>query len=698
MSLRRFVHLVALITTGLLTLPFLKVGAQQPRSVPIDFGKKDIAGVVASSKGPEAGVWVIAETTELPTKFVRIVVTDDQGRYLIPDLPRANYQIFVRGYGLLDSERQPAKPGRRLDLKAEVAPDARRAAQVYPAAWWLSTLTLPDDKEFHKKFTMDLKECFDCHQLGNKTTRELGTSASAGPISSLDAWDRRTRVGPSGPAMSNFFQAIGPQRAIFADWTDRIIKGEAPKQTPPRPRGVERNLVITEWDWGTPKDGRSDNAASDTRNARVNANGLVFGASEMTDTISILDPVQNKAAVLKAPSEAPPMVSAFNASPTPSPHFGPEVWKRSADPRSVAIDGKGRAWVAIRNRESQQQPAFCGPGPNKFGNFYPLKQSNRQLAVYDSKTREWQHIDTCFSADHNQIAEDNFIYFGIGSGIAWVDINTWDKTHNAEASQGWCPGIIDTNGNGKIDLGWTEPDEPIEPAKDHRIAFGAYSITVNPKDGSLWVSGIGRGDKRLVRIEKGSNPPATCHTEFYEPPLNQEIEVYGSGGVDADSHGVIWQNWRASGHFSAFDRTVCKSTKDPRATGQSCPEGWTLYRMNDPTYTNSVFHANESYLTHMDLHDALGLGKDAPMYGSVNTDAIEVLNPQTRQFVTLRVPYPMGFFPRSANGRIDDPKAGWKGKGLWADFASYAGWHIEGGPGTLPKAVKFQLRPTPLAR
>src|SRR5438128_8789040 len=206
MSLRRFVHLVALITTWLLTLPFLKVGDQQPRSVPIDFGKKDIAGVVASSKGPEAGVWVIAETTELPTKFVRIVVTDDQGRYLIPDLPRANYQIFVRGYGLLDSERQPAKLGRRLDLKAEVAADARQAAHVYPAARWLSTLTMPDDKEFHKEFTMDLKECFDCHQLGNKTTRELGTSASAGPISSLDAWDRRTRVGPSGPAMGNFFR------------------------------------------------------------------------------------------------------------------------------------------------------------------------------------------------------------------------------------------------------------------------------------------------------------------------------------------------------------------------------------------------------------------------------------------------------------------------------------------------------------
>src|SRR5213593_4616111 len=157
-------------------------------------GENDITGVVTGPNGPEAGVWVIAETTELPTKFVRIVVTDDRGRYLIPGLPTATYDVWVRGYGLVDSERQPDKPGRRLDLKAEVAPDARRAAQVYPAAWWLSTLTLPDDKEFHKKFTMDLKECFDCHQLGNKTTRELGTSASAGPISSLDVWDRQMRT------------------------------------------------------------------------------------------------------------------------------------------------------------------------------------------------------------------------------------------------------------------------------------------------------------------------------------------------------------------------------------------------------------------------------------------------------------------------------------------------------------------------
>src|SRR5438552_4024418 len=78
------------------------------RAIAID--ADDIGGVVTSARGPEAGVWVVAETTELPTKFAKMVVTDDQGRYVLPDLPRANYQVFVRGYGLMDSARAAAKP------------------------------------------------------------------------------------------------------------------------------------------------------------------------------------------------------------------------------------------------------------------------------------------------------------------------------------------------------------------------------------------------------------------------------------------------------------------------------------------------------------------------------------------------------------------------------------------------------------
>jgi hypothetical protein len=155
-------------------------------------GAQPISGVVTSSKGPEAGVWVIAETEDLPTKFARIVVTDDQGRYLVPDLPSANYQVFVRGYGLLDSPRQAAKPGQQLNVRVGIAPDARSAAQVYPAAWWLSMLTLPDDKGFQRKFPMDMKDCFDCHQVGTKTTREIGPNSAPGAASTLEAWDRRT--------------------------------------------------------------------------------------------------------------------------------------------------------------------------------------------------------------------------------------------------------------------------------------------------------------------------------------------------------------------------------------------------------------------------------------------------------------------------------------------------------------------------
>src|SRR6185436_13665393 len=114
------------------------LSSQQSAAVRVD--GDDIGGVVTSDKGPEAGVWVIAETTELPTKLARIVVTDDQGRYVIPDLPKARYDVFVRGYGLVDSTRVKASPGQALDLRATVAPDAKAAAQIYPASYWLSLM------------------------------------------------------------------------------------------------------------------------------------------------------------------------------------------------------------------------------------------------------------------------------------------------------------------------------------------------------------------------------------------------------------------------------------------------------------------------------------------------------------------------------------------------------------------------------
>ena len=689
------------IVVSVLVAWTLAVSGQQPQRVAID--GDDIGGTVTSAKGPEAGVWVIAETSELPTKFVRIVVTDDRGRYVMPDLPRATYQVFVRGYGLVDSTRVNSKPGQQLNLNATVAPDARAAAQVYPAAWWLSMVKPPAGTEAQKKFNTDVKECFDCHQLGNKATREILPAMAAGTAHTLAAWEKRTNVGPSGPTMGGAFMNFGEARKAFADFTDRVKAGEAPAVAPPRPAGVERNLVVTLWDWGSEIDGRSDNVAGDTRNPTANANGPIYGVAEMTDSLTMLDPVTHTVKNIKVQTPAPVLVSGFNAAPNASPFFGENIWKRAADVRSSAVDANGRLWIAVRLREVQTQPSFCTSSTNKFAAYYPIARSGRQVAKYDQSADTFENVDTCFTADHNMFDSRNNLYFGQGGAVGWIDVNTWDKTHDAEASQGWCPAVLDTNNDGKITQGWTEPDQPVDPTKDHRINFGCYSVAVNAKDGSLWCSGIGRGDKRLMRLELGSNAPTTCKAELYEPPPDAPLGVFGSGGVEADHQGVVWQNWRASGQFSAFDRSKCKSTVDRTASGQSCPEGWTFYRKSDPTFDGSPYHANESYLTHMDVHNVLGLGKDAPMYGSVNTDAFEVIEPSTKKFVTLRVPYPLGFFPRSANGRVDDPKTGWKGKGLWSSFSSYATWHGEGGrgeggPGLLPKAVKMQMRPDPLAK
>ena len=674
----------------------------------VDIDADDIGGLVTSANGPEGGVWVIAETTDLPTKFARIVVTSDDGRYVIPDLPDANYEVFVRGYGLVDSRRVDARPGRRLNLTAVVAPDPYAAAQVYPAAYWLSMLESPEDPEAQRELALNMKQCFDCHQVGNKATREILPEMRQGTATTLEAWARRVQVGPSGPGMVGQFNRLGQMRERFAEWTDRIEAGESPAITPPRPDGVEQNVVLTLWDWGTELDARSDMVASDFRDPTVNANGPVYGVAEMTDLLTVLDPVTNVATNITVPSEgAPNIVSSFNASPTPSPHFGDDVWARSSDPRSSLIDDQGRVWFASRHRERSDQPEFCTSPDNPFAANYPLTGSGRQVTVYDPRTGTFEHINTCFTADHNHIDHDNVLYFAQGGAVAWIDMDVWDETHDAEAAQGWVPGVVDTNLDGRIGE-WTEPDEPVDPAKDHRINFGCYAITHSDADDSLWCSGIGRGATRLTRISLGDEPPYTSVAEFFEPPprfADMFPEMVGSGGVGVGSDGVVWQNWRVGGHFSQFDREKCESTDDRTAGGQSCPEGWSFVRKDDPTYGDgdSFYHANESYLTHFDTHNTLGLGDDAPVYGPVNTDAMEVYSPDLQRFVTLRVPYPLGFFPRSGNGRIDDPDAGWKGRGFWASFSTYATWHIEGGrgeggPGVLGKVVKFQIRPDPLSR
>src|SRR5262245_45590092 len=225
-----------------------------------------ITGVVQGPKGPEGGVWVIAETKDLPTNFIKIVVTDDQGRFAVPELPAASYNVWVRGYGLVDSSPVSLKPGSaQVTLKVNAASTPQEAAKAYPGNYWLSLLEPPAKTMFpgtgakgngfgtgmltQNHWINSLKsDCNFCHQLGNALTRDLDHVFKAKPElkTPIDAWEWRLGTGVRGDnmyaALTN--QGKDPTLKVWADWSERIKKGEVPP-APPRPRGTERNVVVT---------------------------------------------------------------------------------------------------------------------------------------------------------------------------------------------------------------------------------------------------------------------------------------------------------------------------------------------------------------------------------------------------------------------------------------------------------------------
>ncbi|HMC58958.1 MAG TPA: carboxypeptidase-like regulatory domain-containing protein [Candidatus Solibacter sp.] len=692
--------------------------AQQ--SVRID--SDDIGGVVTGAKGPEAGVWVIAETTGLPTKFAKIVVTDDSGRYVLPDLPAANYAVWVRGYGLVDSAKVQARPGKIVNLTAVAAPDPRAAADYYPASFWYSLLKVPDKSEFPgtgpqgNGISPNMKSqaqwleliktdsCWSCHQLGNKATREI-PKALGNFDSPAKAWERRIQSGQAGGNMLGGIGQLGKDRALamFADWTSRIAAGELPP-APPRPQGVERNVVITEWDWANPKAYLHDEISTDKRNPTVNANGLLYGAPELsTDNIPVLDPVHHTVSQVKM-TVRDPNTPAPGKPLQPSPYWGDEaIWDSQANMHNPMFDEKGRVWFTSVIRPPDN-PAYCKEGSSQpSAKLFPVNRSGRQLAMYDPKTKQVTLIDTCFGTHHLQFAEDanQTLWTSSGGGgdvVGWLNTKMFDETHDERKSQGWTALILDTNGNGKRD-DYVEPDQPVDPAKDKRISGAFYGVTVSPADGSIWGSTLGFPG-HIVRINPGPNPPATALSEVYELPWNNpnaKVQGFSPRGLDIDRNGVVWTPL-ASGHFASFDRRKCKVLNGPTATGQHCPEGWTLYPFPAPQLkgVTDSGSAEASYYDWVDQFDTFGLGANVPIATGNGEDALLAL--VNGKFVTLRVPYPIGFFAKGLDGRIDDPKTGWKGKGLWSTYATRTVFHVEGGKGTSSKVLHFQLRPDPLAR
>src|SRR5437868_161144 len=221
---------------AVMALTAVPARAQQPAAQAVQIDNDDIGGVVTGPNGPEPGVWVIAETHDLGVRYIKSVVTDDQGRYVVPDLPKATYDVWVRGYGLVDSPKVKSEPGKQLNLTAVLAPDDKAAAQYYPAIYWFAMLKIPAANQFgpnneigapdkikQSDYLNVLKNngCVGCHQLGQLSTRTIPKFHMDQGKTHEEAWMRRIQSGQAGENMINLAAGDlgGAPFKYFADWT-----------------------------------------------------------------------------------------------------------------------------------------------------------------------------------------------------------------------------------------------------------------------------------------------------------------------------------------------------------------------------------------------------------------------------------------------------------------------------------------------
>jgi hypothetical protein len=417
--------------------------------------------------------------------------------------------------------------------------------------------------------------------------------------------------------------------------------------------------------------------------------------------LPVLDPVRHTTGQVKLTVRDPKTPPTPATMPQPSPYWGEEaIWTSKNNVHNPMFDEKGRVWITSAVRPAAN-PDFCKEGStHPSAKLYPIAAAGRHLAMYDPKTKEITHISTCFGTHHLMFAEDaNRTLWTSGGGqvVGWLNTKMFEETHDEVKSQGWTALILDTNGNGKRD-DYVEPNQPVDPAKDKRYGSAFYAVSPAP-DGSVWGSVLGFPGA-IIRLSPGANPPATTLAEVFEPPMKNGVPVegYSPRGMDIDRNGVAWIAL-ASGHLGSFDRRKCKGPLNgPNATGQHCPEGWTFYTEPLPQLKNVTDSgsAEASYYTWVDQFDTSGLGANTPINTGNASEGLLAL--KDGKFVVFRVPYPTGFYTKWLDGRIDDPKAGWKGRGLWSTVSTRAPFHMETGKGTTSKVMKFQVRPDPLAK
>ena len=577
------------------------------------------------------------------------------GSLRVAAVAEATYNVWVRGYGLADSDKIEGRPGdTALNLTAKVASSPAEAAKVYPGNYWFSLLQPPAKSEFpgtgesgngippamatQAHWIFNIKSgCNFCHQLGNQITRSLGHMDHLGFKTPEEAWIYRTQLGVRGSSMAGTMAQWGLQAGarVMADWTTRIANGELPP-VPSRPRpGAERNVVVTLWDWGVDSSFMHDEITTDKNDPTVNGYGPVYAVSAGHGKLTVLDPIENDAYEITIPTreDARQVQSRFPPPAMPSNFWGMKhLWgpENPADPHNPMMDRKGRVWMTSKIRN--EEPAWCKEGSSqKFAQYYPLNFSNRQASYYDPATGEFRLIDTCFATHHLQFDNDadQTLYFNelLGPIVGWLNTREYDRTGDEQATQGWCPQVVDSNGDGKITKPWNVPGQPADPRRDTEVRHNLYSVIPSPIDNSVWGASENTPGY-IVRVDRGDNPPETCMTEVYKVP-EPGIDPRG---IDIDSNGVVWTALAASSHLASLDRSKCRVFNGPSVVaGEQCAAGWKLYLSDGPKFKGTDIPADFHYYNWVDQHDIAGFGANTPIATGSNSDALLVLDPGVRR-------------------------------------------------------------------
>lgn len=641
----------------------------------------DIGGTVFTNGEPEAGVWVIAQADVGNTNYRKIVVTNNQGRFVIPDLPEAIYDVWVRGYGLVDSNPVQVSPGELIDLEAMPASSPQEAAEVYPGNYWYSLLEPPDGSMFpgtgpdgngipteietQSEWVSLLKRgsCATCHTLGDQHTRGHDRVTP-------ELWQQVWQL----PQMSGPSNRLGREVAaeVFSDWVARIAGGEVPPE-PPKPQGIERNFVITQWDWGDGITYAHDEIATDKRNPTLYPHGTVYGVDFNTPRFVFVDPVTNEVGEVEAP-----YVPGFEPA---------EEIVRGSGGHNPMLDDNGRLWLTRDidpTATEADQPAFCTDGSR--GDILLPGAVDRELAYYDTVTDEWALIPLCVRTHHLQFDFNGLLWVSTnssGPAAYWFDPSKFDPDNPATLAeaQDWREFKADSDGDGVGDATADINGQPLT---------SGYGLIPNPVDGSIWYAN-GGFPGQIVRYD-----PTTELSEVYVPPA----PGLSPRGIDAATDGTIWTCLADSSHVARFDRGKCAQTW---GLGDQCPEGWTLWETPGPHFKGipeAPGSADPHYFAWVDQFNTLGLGENMVVCTGTFSDSQIVFNPETEEFITIRTPFPLSMFTRGLDGRIDDPDAGWKGRGWWLDNGKdpISHNHHEDRHGVIGWIQQVQLRPDPLAK